>query len=518
MVRIQVLLLIDTIHIVANQCTPQAPNDIVKCLPTSATRPYDLAIFLVSPSLARLVDPQSPFLADAVTHIFRNSVTQDTAVTTLIAIVDRIPGTPGSRNENGEFDGLSLYLDRLDLGAPDLLAKSTASEDSVRSREQPGVLTFEVSNALVDVPERLTESVEVPLANTLFSNGRLSTMFKIPWDISGDVVSPGPTTYISKQRVIFTGPKWTTTLKVPLIPLTSARKIRTSMGNIIRQISGPDDVDMPASSELEKAVLQYSAKTLTTMENVIQQLKGLKREKAALQYEKKRRRMERLKIWACIYPPHSKTLDLKPDAWSSISNKLSDQLLAGARLHRVQSGGGGWGAKQGLLSLDPEQSFLESETDSSPDESRLFGSGDYGYAVTDIAKEDELIQFFVTTDSWNGTLDPQRKSSTYVFGACAAQEDASNEGYPISSNPARNEDSGEQQLISSLSNYFGALSEKGISIRQDRETADGKPLTSRKTKLDVPSSCIRMRLRHSKIVSSWPAKTLLKAFDTMMSR
>jgi hypothetical protein len=106
------------------------------------------------------------------------------------------------------------------------------------------------------------------------------------------------------------------------------------MGNILRRISKPADGEsnkpIPAASELEKDLPKYAEDNNLTG--------------------------QRLSVWALVEPPHA-----ADETKTSLSSQdyVTSAIQKGSRIHRVISGGGGWGKKQGLLSLDPETSFTD---------------------------------------------------------------------------------------------------------------------------------------------------------------
>jgi hypothetical protein len=188
------------------------------------------------------------------------------------------------------------------------------------------------------------------------------------------------------------------------------------------------------------------------------------------------------------------------------SENHSSSFLAGARLHRVVSGGGGWGAKTGLLSLDPDLSYLASSPEYPLHGHRLPSFDGPEYTVNNIAKEGELIQFFASTSqelervrkpehSQSHSFDKFSKSKphhTCVFGVCPSQEDSRLDPHCEAEFPKK------QPLIHSFPNHFGALSEKGISIKYERYTSghidptgsSNSSLTLGRSKVDVPFSSI----------------------------
>ncbi|RYP68905.1 hypothetical protein DL770_008363 [Monosporascus sp. CRB-9-2] len=80
-------------------------------------------------------------------------------------------------------------------------------------------------------------------------------------------------------------------------------------------------------------------------------------------------------VWAWVIPPHvvkaERLSDLRVFRANSSHSEaelatesaevFSKLTSSGCRLHKILSGGGGWGLKQGLLSLDPETSYTQPE-------------------------------------------------------------------------------------------------------------------------------------------------------------
>ncbi|KAF8420360.1 hypothetical protein EV426DRAFT_719308 [Tirmania nivea] len=189
--------------------------------------------------------------------------------------------------------------------------------------------------------------VAIALANTLFQTGRLATLGRVSVrkGLEGGFIMLG-----SSSGVHGVGEGWDTvnrvyrieiprpsmgegegegdykyTSRLPLIPLTSPRLVLHYAGNILRGLSSLENpnIGIPASRELESAVDRY-------LKENPQILPGKK-----------------LDIFALITPPGRKAAvgaeGINP--WN---------LRSGQKLRRVLSGGGGWGKKMGLLSIDPQ--------------------------------------------------------------------------------------------------------------------------------------------------------------------
>ncbi|KAI0489817.1 hypothetical protein F4859DRAFT_509395 [Xylaria cf. heliscus] len=252
-----------------------------------------------------------------------------------------LSGITDSLNSNAR-SGFSVLYGPTDSILPGLWGKegfNGANQDSVASVSfltKPLVLN---TGAL---------EVTVPLANTLFQNGRRSTLYASRWDIS----SEGSTVLRMKQ------PKTTQTIAekdipvnhtlsiIPLLPLTPPRKIVAGLGNIVRQVEVEGSAT-PASKELEAIIPKIFEERAQREPSYSPRPIG---------------------VWCWVIPPHCMKAEkfenlqlFQPgssqeelDVASRSMEIFSELLSSGCRLHKILSGGGGWGLKQGLLSLDPE--------------------------------------------------------------------------------------------------------------------------------------------------------------------
>ncbi len=94
--------------------------------------------------------------------------------------------------------------------------------------------------------------VTLPLANTVFQNGRRSTLYASRWDVrdGGSVALRMKDPKIT-QQIAAKGDSVDQALSIiPLLPLTPPRKIVAGLGNIVRQVEVDGSVT-PASRELE---------------------------------------------------------------------------------------------------------------------------------------------------------------------------------------------------------------------------------------------------------------------------
>ncbi|KAI5793182.1 hypothetical protein EDC01DRAFT_88516 [Geopyxis carbonaria] len=142
--------------------------------------------------------------------------------------------------------------------------------------------------------------------------------------------------------------------QLPLKALTKPRKITDGMGNILRNVETPEG-PQGASRELEAAIAEY-----TPPEGA-----------------------EKLHVFARLTAQEP-------------SSSPTELLLApGTRIHRLLSGGGGWGNKAGLLSLDP-QSESDVSSFARMFEERFNAQDGDEQGVLGIVREGEWVQFFVS--------------------------------------------------------------------------------------------------------------------------
>lgn len=115
--------------------------------------------------------------------------------------------------------------------------------------------------------------------------------------------------------------------RLPLRALTPPRQIEEGMGNILRRLAAPPssaDGTQPrggASRELEAAVSEY---------------------------------IQSHSLGPAVVEVYARLTPQQPAPAAAAASPAELLLCPGASLHRVLSGGGGWGNKAGLLALDPQ--------------------------------------------------------------------------------------------------------------------------------------------------------------------
>lgn len=433
--------------------------------------PVSVPLLLVTPTFAHWLDPSSPFLSQFLTRLYGNSpgIKSLHAIT---AVVDTLPDTTTNNPDSNESEGLSL----LAVGQSDVRAKAAPPRLIRSSASEETNLLFSVqAEQLGQAGKTSAHEIGLRLANTVFVNGKDTTIFGTRW-----LWDNNSNQYVLDKSIDFTSCTITATagavdatLELPLHQVTERRRVITSMGNILRQLAKSTDATstepIPASTDLERELPRYIKE-----HNIVDQ---------------------RVSVWALVEKPDI----VVADSSSSTHDRLMQSLKQGGKLHRVMSGGGGWGKKQGLLSLDPEVSFSGSANrDDLASLSQVFdpSSGepldtlptiDQGIAVDDlsllsqVATAGDYIQFFVSVEPTESRVPTKSDSNdgavSYHFGMVADSMEL--EAY----NP---EDNSE---IVTLPDTFGALSEKAIAYSQP---VKGEEQSESSTKLDVPGSRVTL--------------------------
>ncbi|KAI7162305.1 FAD dependent oxidoreductase [Hortaea werneckii] len=403
------------------------------------------------------------------------------------AVVDRIPS---KKDLKGGREGLAYMLQHnsepLDTAAQTPLSPSA---------QKPGSISFELPSN-TERPQHYT--VQLPLAHTVFFSGMVSTL------VHSRYTSENGTPVVQSQKnleretlCVPLDSKYNTFHQnVPLIPLTPLRTVRHHMGNIIRTLSTPTGPGAPtneasteqaASTELEAAVTGYfEAKNIppepVNVWAVIVPGAFDKLARADFMIQKSVRRLTKeaiTKFWK------------GEDSFKSTNFYLMNSMrVNGARLVKVLSGGGGWGKKAGLLSLDPDSMYSNRELRSDDgwkfnfeDESEDAAEKQQKEALGEIVKEGEQIMFMLGPVD-NSYQDKRAQESVdqadraALFGVIPSS---------IDTIPTEQKDSKSVDAVSLEQNFFGALSEGGmaVTIRQPE-----KP--DLQSKVDVPYGHIRL--------------------------
>ncbi|KAI0553300.1 hypothetical protein F4679DRAFT_530699 [Xylaria curta] len=326
-----------------------------------------------------------------------------------------------------------------------------------------------------------TLEITVPLANTVFQNGRRSTLYASRWDTSSEgsmaLRMKRPKTI---QRIAGKDGAVDHTLSmIPLLPLTPPRRIVAGLGNIVRQVEVDGSVT-PASSELEAIIPKIFE------------------ERALLNPTSSPRPIG---VWCWVIPPHcmragkfdnlrlfrAGSSQIEADIALSSMEIFSELLSSGCRLHRILSGGGGWGLKQGLLSLDPETNFsLPGQDDDIEAFIKSFEERDSTEPTSGLATPGSSLLFCVEprlTDTETLSSQYLTPAKTLSFGVAPNHDDT----------PSPESHSNSVKVVEG---HFGMSSTAGLFLRNAPDFAGiisnngdrGAHQSPFTTKIDVPGA------------------------------
>ncbi|AEO53984.1 hypothetical protein MYCTH_2295979 [Thermothelomyces thermophilus ATCC 42464] len=441
--------------------------------PQRPVQPNDrnAAVVLASRSLASWLDDDA-FVARLLAASGMADV-RSANVSVLTAAVDEVPRYDRRLDHFTSSEGISILrgnnrriLPFFPLSAAPS-APSPPRNNLGGSHPPPGSLEFRPPPKTVGGPQR----VYVPLANTLFANGRPNTIAASQWwfpnqmRIGSQLPLLMQKVHLKEHTVVLPPddlgfPEGSGSLvSARVVPVTPARKVLNSMGNILSKLE-VDGKSVPASEELER-IIPLLLKAPRKLRDGDHPPGGP------------------FNVWALSIPPgyaHSRHIlqplqlaNYSPDQEWSLAKlaayRMNIHLACGCRLHKVVSGGGGWGAKQGLLSLDPQtepltdedqdlQSFIDSFSRKYDDGSVDGGSG----SGSGIAPPGWYVQFFVEAAYPEPQqylipeprgYDPEERprSVTTVFGTPGAVIGAS----PL-------------DIVRSYPNLFGGVSSEGVYL------------------------------------------------------
>ena len=437
-----------------------------------------LLVILVTPAHLSLLEDGNAFIPDLLRQ--EAELSQPGQVFDIVAaVVDRIPHprapTEGSRSLSGArpsnssaettirggSEGVSVAV--LDSSAaPSLWTEQDSQERETMTIQQRCTLTFTIPSSTgadteiqkLGRQEFASRMLQLPVANTVFQNGRTATLFAQRWILqqehqSNALFIPEQKVWLPQQALDLTGLTKETSvdqsLHSDLTPITPPRTIKAAIGNIIRRVSagGSPEASIPASDELERAIT-------TGIRD------GSNPDRPA-------------EVWALVkprgYAPH---MGCEIVEVSSELDELHKALLSGCRLHKVLSGGGGWGEKQGLLALDPDSSYSPKqqvfrlstgdEQDTEAEKLQVLG---------EVVQPGDMVTFYVRDPSLaqKNTLDSRPYSVAHsslaplslVFGSLPSTMD-------VMPDLLRTKTTPDESDCVILENCFGMLSEQGMSL------------------------------------------------------
>ncbi|KAK5957256.1 hypothetical protein OHC33_001628 [Knufia fluminis] len=457
------------------------------------------ALFLTTPRLAYLFEPGHNFLADAISRIFP-TIRRDVQRRSIVAVVDTLPAVE-ERDEAWavDYDGYE--------GIAVCVSTHFKVTHAANKSENLPLLTLRArphkDHSDLFMERDMVTFYRAPVANTLFVNGRLSTMFEQIWRSTrhrtyaeaskrqylAEVEIP---VYSRAQQNARARSFTPAVLSTELIRLTKPATIVSSMGNIIRQVKRYDGKILAASHELEHIIPPLvQAKR---QENPSIELRVF-----ALVF--RRMRVSKHGYKETVFKFSEET------GWRLSARELNNSFMDGARLHRVTSGGAGWGQKAGLLSLEPstglhagrdESHDTDTSFDINADSIRMHGAADLfppGHIVQFVAawhqpdgKERDLPAFADQSQytKWlNGDYFDETKNQWFFAGTASVSEHAED-------SPDRTE---IEQKASQIfwPNKFGFLSVSPISFSVEAVDGDGSQHVVHSTLIEVPNTSFAAR-------------------------
>jgi hypothetical protein len=216
-------------------------------------------IVLTTPSFATWLENET-FISKLLEVSFDvcSSDKQYLNVSALFAVVDGLPPAPNAVLEGGSqsTEGFAIITGEQEDCLPELWQSTNCEHQNHRLQPQPSGLLFKIHSSSVAKDIVVPQMIRVPLANTMFQNGRVSTLLASSWQRS-DVSAPfKKAQQIEKEsqdicpHVLVPSPR----INIPLACLTPPRRIASGLGNIARKLMGADDNPISASQELEAGI------------------------------------------------------------------------------------------------------------------------------------------------------------------------------------------------------------------------------------------------------------------------
>ena len=405
------------------------------------------------------------------------------------AVVDGIPFPKNTASghslelesvvKDSSAEGISILLTATESATPDLWSTQPRKEccptiSTVTFHFEARLDDVESTTQPTDSPKQARQWFELPVANTVFQNGQTSTLFAQRWIRSTASATDSEMILVRNTRMLkqvfhitrFQRSSHVIIPEFPLSAITYPRTIAASGGNVIKafQISNGSNhgLYVPASTELEESVSLW---------NESRNLQG-----------------QRAMVWALLTPR-----ECYLDHRQLQSMSLRSALSSGSHLLKVISGGGGWGAKKGLLALDPEIEYRKYNSKSEPVFD--FENGiDFAQqsAFRDVVRPGDLATFYIY-DGLNSSKSRAQDNSSSKF-----LESTTKSSIILETIPSEQETKSAPKLNNVdvypwyVKNHFGMASESMVlTINRDDEGYisqyhSGQKHTIVRTKIDVP--------------------------------
>ncbi|KAB5563421.1 hypothetical protein GE09DRAFT_1285328 [Coniochaeta sp. 2T2.1] len=486
-------------------------------------KPFDAALVLATPGLTHWLDDEG-FM---VTLLRMTGLDPDGAHTrklsVLSAVVDGLV-LPQSREEKRIKElGADLLTGKKRMGLPAGLAVVQGYQDELLpglwedgrkgwkdDADGKAALVFRLpgktfaNRQVVPVTHSQIDAT-VPVANTVFQNGRVSTLFASRWE-GGDL---GGWAQMREVRRVNVGSQvvqvpgaaeaeekgvLAVRADVPLIAITPARTVGTALGNILKTFDVEGEM-VPASRRLEEVV----PKLLESRRRMgLGEIRGP------------------LKVWALVVPARLTGEDKPRITFRGLGlgtvSYPNHLLAAGCRLHRVLSGGGGWGAKQGLLSLDPETRFETTEAEDIESFERDFMAGrEGGTGGGSVVGPGDQVVFCVDAGIYpkptrvlSGIKSHQPPKSTQPFVVRVRPEETGGEEEVQTARCL-----GDDDVVLKADGTFGVVAKAMFLAPTDGPSDDGTGMAA-SVKVDTPGAELRVREAPS-VAGEKARKAILRA-------
>lgn len=395
-------------------------SQVIKQLPVVSLETHpslDTVIFLVTAKFAHLLEPGSNFLDTAVNSIWPVTFEKVTrSMQSIVAVVDALPAitysAESSTMQASPQEGIAVCVSsRLRAQVDEQGGQSDAPLISLSTAYRTATKGYlwkqqQIDNSLAPSGLQAAFSYSAPVANTLFVNGRKHTMVRQDWQRIGmTLVSQPQVQHLAHIDLPIydndTQDYFPTKLNTKLEILTEPATIISSMGNILRQVADGGGKIISASQELEAVVPPLVKAKQESFPNA------------------------EVRVFALVYPKSSSTegLNVSSDRNSGLVSAFKLHRVLGldcGRLHRVTSGGAGWGKKAGLLSLDPitrlnQPAASESASSFFPGFEFDENEAEAGASLEDtLLPEGHLVQFFASWQIPNATRPDQGIDPTYI--------------------------------------------------------------------------------------------------------
>ena len=307
-------------------------------------------------------------------------------------------------------------------------------------------------------------------ASTLFTNGRETTMFAEHWKAQTDANNHLKFQRVSARRhltrMTFTQRLVKSSMRLSLERLTAPRTISRCMGNVLSKLVNENGLEpTSASQELEEKVAAnmkdrgYFNAAPPIFALVIPRSPGKGKDTIPAVVVRNLLGQKR--------PDGTKALDQRKGDKSDLKLALSK----GAHLHRVTSGGGGWGLKQGLLSLDPARTLHDDLGHSQKLKGEESMVSDQGPLSQPVVRPGDRVAFYVSyasrlakqakpdkhvhTEGWSADYWSQEINTRMFWGVIPEEDVAANGGLGLPH---------PRSGVISVPHHFGMLSIKGMAI------------------------------------------------------